>query len=77
MHAGQKHRGSCLVRRSNPVKSKAAGTKPGAQMRYLPCLESTEGQSQFEEMKKKRDETDLAEPGFGVLTENMETGVKE
>lgn len=63
--------------------SKASSTKSGAGNPNVkpkdtsPHLESTEGQSMLEEMKKKRDKINLAEPGLGGLTENMETAVEK
>ena len=59
-------------------KSKAATKSRGVRPKDTsPHLESTEGQSLLEEMKKKRDEIDLAGPGLGALTENMETAVEK
>lgn len=69
---------ACMPCRTRKEKSRISGTTSGLESTNIkpentsPHLESTEGQSVLEEMRKKRDGMNLAEPGFGDLGENVE-----
>lgn len=73
----------CTPCHTGKEKSKAAGTESGAGGTIIkpkdtsPHLESTEGQSVLEEIKKRRDELDLAEPGLGGYQEDLQVAVEK
>ncbi|KAF8425917.1 pterin 4 alpha carbinolamine dehydratase-domain-containing protein [Tirmania nivea] len=73
----------CTPCHTGKEKSKAAGTESGPGDTNIkpkdtyPHLENTEGQSILEEIRKHRDELDLADPGLGGYQEDLQVAVKK
>lgn len=74
----------CAACHTGKEKSKTTGTESGSGNTNIkpkdtsPHLENTEGQSVLEEIKKHRDELDLAEPGLlGGLQEDLQVAVEK